>query len=90
MNYRDPRPFIKKINPEFPTRTKGVVEKCNFCAERVVQGLLPACVEACKEKALVFGDVEKPQSEVRRILQAHFTIRRKLDLGTGPQVYYLP
>lgn len=89
MNYRDPRPFIKKINPEFPTRTKGVVEKCNFCAERLVQGLLPACVEACKEKALVFGNVENPQSEVRRVLQAHFAIRRKPELGTGPQVYYL-
>ena len=58
FNWKDPRPFIKKINLEFPTRTKGVVEKCNFCEERLVQGLLPACVEACKEKALVFGDLK--------------------------------
>jgi len=89
MNYRDPRPFIKKINPGFPTRTKGVVEKCNFCVERLAAGLLPACVVACKEKALVFGDLGNPDSDVRKLLQAHFTIRRKPELGTQPQVYYI-
>jgi len=50
MNYRDPRPFIGKMNPDYPTRTKGVVEKCHFCEERLVRGLLPACVTACKER----------------------------------------
>jgi len=89
MNYRDPRPFIKKINPLFPTRTKGVVEKCNFCEERLAQGLLPACVLACQEKALTFGDLEDSQSEVRLLLRAHFTIRRRPELGTHPQVYYI-
>jgi molybdopterin-containing oxidoreductase family iron-sulfur binding subunit len=89
MNFRDPRPFIKKVNPRFPTRTKGVVEKCNFCEERLAQGLIPACVEACKDKALTFGDLENPQSEIRKIIQAQFTLRRKPELGTRPQVYYL-
>jgi Fe-S-cluster-containing dehydrogenase component len=89
MNFRDPRPFIKKINPQFPTRTKGVVEKCNFCEERLARGLMPACVEACKDKALVFGDLENPQSEIRKIIQAQLTLRRKPELGTHPQVYYL-
>ncbi|MDH4265851.1 MAG: 4Fe-4S dicluster domain-containing protein [Deltaproteobacteria bacterium] len=89
MNYRDPRPFIKEINPEFPTRTKGVVEKCNFCEERLAKGLRPACVQACKEKALVFGDLEDPQAEIRKTLRAHFTIRRKPGLGTRPQIYYI-
>jgi len=89
MNYRDPRPFIKKINPNFPTRTKGVVEKCNFCAERLVLGLRPACVEACKEKVLDFGDLGNSQSEIQKVLRAQFSIRRKPELGTQPQVFYL-
>lgn len=88
MNYRDPRPFIKKINPDYPTRTRGVVEKCNFCAERLAEGLIPACVEACKER-LFFGDLGSPGSEVRKLLATRFTIRRKPHLGTQPQVYYI-
>jgi molybdopterin-containing oxidoreductase family iron-sulfur binding subunit len=89
MNYRDPRPFIRKINPAFPTRTRGVVEKCNFCEERLARGILPACVIACKDKALAFGDLEDSGSDVRRLLDGRFSIRRRPELGTGPQVYYI-
>ena len=89
LNWRDPRPFIKKITKEFPTRERGVVEKCNFCSERLAKGLIPACVEACKEKVLVFGDLEDPNSEVRGLLKSHYTIRRKPQLGTRPQIYYI-
>jgi molybdopterin-containing oxidoreductase family iron-sulfur binding subunit len=91
LNWRDPRPFIdvKKMNPEYPTRTRGVVEKCTFCDERLAKGIIPACVEACKEKLLVFGDVEDANSEVRKLLRAGHALRRKPQLGTQPQVYYL-
>lgn len=89
LNWRDPRPFIKEINPAFPTRMKGVVEKCNFCAERLARGLKPACVEACKEGALVFGDLEDPDSEVRKLLRSNHAIQRKPELGTKPKVYYI-
>jgi Fe-S-cluster-containing dehydrogenase component len=89
LNWRDPRPFIKEENRDFPTRTRGVVEKCNFCDERLAKGLLPACVEACKEKALVFGDLEDAESDVRKLLRARTAIRRKPQLGTMPQVFYL-
>jgi molybdopterin-containing oxidoreductase family iron-sulfur binding subunit len=89
MNYRDPQPFIGKINPDFPTRPKGVVEKCNFCEERLVRGLGPACVQACKEKALVFGDLENPQSEIRLLLGKRFNLCRRANLGTRPQIYYI-
>ena len=89
FNWRDPRPFIKETNPDFPTRTRGVVEKCNFCAERLASGLTPACVEACKEKGLVFGDLEDPDSEIREILSSNYTIRRKPGIGTSPQIYYV-
>jgi len=89
FNWRDPRPYIHEITPDFPTRTRGVVEKCNFCAERLAVGLIPACVEACQKKGLVFGDLEDPESEVRELLRSNYAIRRKSSLGTMPQVYYL-
>jgi [DsrC]-trisulfide reductase subunit O len=89
FNWRDPRPFIKELVPDFPNRTRGVVEKCNFCEERLAGGLIPACVEACPEKALVFGDLEDSQSELRELLRTRFSIRRKPNLGTQPELYYI-
>lgn len=90
FNFKEPRPFIQQeLNMAFPTRERGVVEKCNFCNERLEAGLLPACVEACKCGALCFGDLEDPKSDVRKILAEHYTIRRKPELGTGPNVYYI-
>jgi molybdopterin-containing oxidoreductase family iron-sulfur binding subunit len=88
FNWFNPRDFIKKSNPAFPTRTKGVVEKCNFCAERLAVGLKPACVEA-SNGALTFGDLRNPASEVRKLLNSNYAIRRKPDLGTGPSIYYI-
>ena len=88
FNFRDPRPFVEEINPDFPTRSKGVVEKCNLCAERLAKGELPHCVEA-SEGAIVVGDLEDPESDVRVLLNEHYTIRRKQSLGTEPSVYYV-
>ena len=88
FNYRDPRPFISEVNKKFPTRMKGVVEKCNFCAERLAIGQLPACVEVSEGK-LVFGDLYNPESEVRELIRTNYTIRRKQVLGTEPSVYYI-
>jgi molybdopterin-containing oxidoreductase family iron-sulfur binding subunit len=98
FNWGDPRRAPKELNPDFPTnmayptRTRGVVEKCNFCAERLAKGQLPACVEAAnriKVNVLTFGDLEDPGSEVRKLLREHYTIRRKPELGTGPNIYYI-
>ena len=88
FNFRDPRPFIEKVDHGFPTRMKGVVEKCNFCAERLAVGKQPACVEV-SNGILTFGDLEDPESEVRKLLESNYTIRRKQNLGTGPAVYYI-
>ncbi len=89
FNFRDPRPYLDEVNPDYPTREKGVVEKCNFCAERLAAGIPPACVEACRDGALAFGDIEDPGSEVRKLLNSGHVLRRKPELGTGPQVYYI-
>ena len=90
FNFQDPRPFIKEEdqNREFPSRMKGVVEKCNFCAELLAVGKQPACVEA-SDGALVFGDLGDPDSEIRHVLHENYTIRRKPDLGSNPSVFYI-
>ena len=88
FNYRDPRPFIANVSKEYPTRMKGVVEKCNFCAERLAVGQLPGCVEAAEGK-LYFGDLYDAESEVRGLIKTNYTIRRKQQLGTEPSVYYI-
>jgi molybdopterin-containing oxidoreductase family iron-sulfur binding subunit len=89
FNFESPRPYLRWVNPDFPTRMRGVVEKCNFCVERLSEGLLPLCVEACPEKALAFGDLGDPGSIVRQLLHGRYSIRRKPELGTLPQVFYL-
>jgi molybdopterin-containing oxidoreductase family iron-sulfur binding subunit len=88
FNFRDPRPFIKEENPQYPTREIGVVEKCTFCAERLATGRMPACVEA-SQGVLSFGDLGDAKSQVRELLRTNFAIRRKPYLGTNPQVYYI-
>ncbi len=91
FNWVDPRKGIKPEfeNKDYPTRTKGVVEKCTFCSERLQAGKMPACVEAAPKGGMFFGDIEDPNSEVRKIVTGKLTVRRKPDLGTGPTVYYV-
>ncbi len=99
FNWRDPRPYVEtdgdgKYASDYPTRTRGVVEKCDLCAERLRDGKLPACVEAVTslpegEGALLFGEVTDPSSEVSRVLSERDSAVRRAELGTGPNVYYL-
>ena len=92
FNWRDPREGLdmNKINRKFPTRMRGVVEKCNLCAERVGLGKQPACVEVCgKSKAIIFGNLNDPKSEIRKVLKTNYTIQRKPSLGTHPSVFYI-
>jgi len=88
FNYTDPRPYLKHTNKLFPTRMKGVVEKCSFCAERLAEGKRPACVEAAGGK-IAFGDLYDPASEAHQWVRKNYTLRRKVNLGTEPAVYYI-
>jgi ferredoxin len=84
FNWKDPRPAPERDQPNFPTRMRGVVEKCNFCAERLAVGKQPACVEACENDAIVFGDLNDPESEGASGAAEHMVpIRRKPGLGTA-------
>jgi Fe-S-cluster-containing dehydrogenase component/formate-dependent nitrite reductase membrane component NrfD len=64
-------------------------EKCNFCANRVENRLLPSCVSVCPTECRIFGDLDDPESEVARIVQREAFSVRKPEKGTGPKVFYL-
>ncbi len=89
FNWSDPRPSISTLTPAYPARTKGVVEKCTFCEERLARDERPACADACPVRAIVFGRLDDPQSDVRALLRSRFAIRRRPELGTRPSVYYI-
>ncbi|MBU0480500.1 MAG: 4Fe-4S dicluster domain-containing protein [Proteobacteria bacterium] len=82
--------YIRRPNLDFPTRMRGVVEKCNMCAERLAEGKQPACVDACRPTdGIIFGDLNDPNSEVSKVLREKFTIQRKPALGTKPSIFYI-
>ena len=64
-------------------------EKCNFCANRVENQLLPACVSVCPTECRIFGDLDDPTSEVSRIAQHEAVNVRKPEKGTIPKVFYV-
>jgi Fe-S-cluster-containing dehydrogenase component/formate-dependent nitrite reductase membrane component NrfD len=68
------------------TRT---AEKCNFCANRVENQLLPACVSVCPTECRIFGDLDDPTSEVAMIAQRETTSVRKPEKLTMPKVFYV-
>lgn len=88
FNFQEPQGYLAETVPEYPPRTRGVVEKCNFCMERLAVGKMPLCVEA-SEGAIIFGDLSDPDSPVRAALAENVALRRKPALGTLPCVYYI-
>ena len=72
-------------------RGKGTVESCTLCVHRIDKGRIPACVEACTEKAgnaITFGDLNDPKSDIAKALSKHVTTRLRADLGLAPGVHY--
>ncbi|UCH83755.1 MAG: 4Fe-4S dicluster domain-containing protein [Candidatus Latescibacterota bacterium] len=78
-------------NKNYPKRSHGVAEACNFCAHRLDDGRLPACVETCQgiAGALTIGDLNDPHSEVSRLIADNPVKRLREDFGTEPKVYYI-
>jgi molybdopterin-containing oxidoreductase family iron-sulfur binding subunit len=68
----------------------GVVQKCDFCQERIEGGLEPACVVSCVGRAKHFGDLDDPTSTVSRLIDGRKGFQLNPELGTNPSLFYLP
>ncbi|GMV13836.1 MAG: 4Fe-4S dicluster domain-containing protein [Polyangiaceae bacterium] len=74
---------VRYMHPE------GYVDKCTFCIHRVREGLQPACVTVCPTKALTFGDLDDPRSEVHQQLQTRQHKVLKPEEDTRPRLFFL-
>lgn len=74
------------INPE-----THKADKCTFCLHRVEAGLLPGCVETCVGGARIFGDLNDPNSEIRKRMEESKSELKVLkpEMKTEPRVYYI-
>ncbi|MDH5216179.1 MAG: 4Fe-4S dicluster domain-containing protein [Gammaproteobacteria bacterium] len=82
------RSFVHEViedHDSYMPRGMGTVESCTMCVHRVDKGELPACVESCKEKAILFGDLNDPNSDIAKRLKEYPSrqIRADLRLNTG-------
>lgn len=68
---------------------RNVADKCDFCVVRVTRDLAPICVASCTGGALIFGDINDPDSEIARTVRTSHTFTLREELGTAPQVYYV-
>jgi molybdopterin-containing oxidoreductase family iron-sulfur binding subunit len=99
-----PAEMKRGLNPDVSLRVKGVVEKCTFCHHRLQKARVaakaegrevrdgdwtPACVQSCPSRAMVFGDLDDPKSEVSSLTKSPRAFRLLEELGTEPRVYYL-
>ena len=92
---------FEKMGKKLYPHTTGTTEKCNFCMERIDAGLAkglkpgvdreatPACVNACQARALIFGDLDDPDSEVRRLIRERKAFQLHPEYDTDPSIYYI-
>jgi tetrathionate reductase subunit B len=72
------------LNPETNT-----ISKCTYCQPRIDEGLEPACVQTCVGRALIFGDMNDPESEVAKLLKEKEWVKLTTDeVNIGPNHYY--
>ncbi len=105
-NFSDvPEPLNWQYNPDVTVRSRGVMEKCSFCVQRIRQAenratlegralrdgdVVPACQQSCPAEAIVFGNIRDPSSRVAQLSESERTYRI-LDvlINTQPAVNYL-
>lgn len=77
-------------NPDVP-RGKGCVESCTLCVHRIDRDQKPACVEACAaagHNAIIFGDLNDPQSGISKRIATYATTQVRADLALNTAVRY--
>ncbi len=97
-------PAIKaQRNPEVTVRMRGVMEKCTYCVQRIERERIAAqreqrplrdgdvktaCQQVCPTQAIVFGDINDPQSEVRKAKASPLDYTMLEELNTRPRTSY--
>jgi molybdopterin-containing oxidoreductase family iron-sulfur binding subunit len=98
-------PSLKLLhNPDVTVRTRGVMEKCTYCVQRISAArirakkedrsirdgeLVTACQAACPTQAIVFGDINDPTSQVARLKAEPRNYGLLTALNTQPRTTYL-
>ncbi len=92
------------INPDVTVRTRGVMEKCSFCVQNIQAAKLTAkrenrqlkdgdvktaCSRSCPAGAIVFGDMNDPQSEISKLYKNERAYHVLEELDTKPSVVYM-
>jgi len=104
FDWKWPQPLNLQLNPDVTVRSKGVMEKCSFCVQRIKAAhdtakneqrkirdgeFSPACVQTCPTGALVFGNLKDANSRVRRLTADPRAYQVMGYLNTKPAVIYL-
>ncbi len=103
-DYEWPAPMELQLNPDVSVRTRGIMEKCSFCSQRILAAertarlegrplrdgeAQPACAQSCPAQALIFGDLDDPESRIARAWQRPELETLLDELGTRPRVRYV-
>ena len=104
FDWQWPEPLNMQLNPNVTVRSKGVMEKCSFCVQRIKYArdqaknekrtirdgeVIPACVQTCPTSALFFGNLMDPNSVVRKMISDPRAYQVMGYLNTKPAVIYL-